>query len=87
MQPEIADRQVAGEVGISLFAAVNYARHWPNVQSKMVFESIDRKVYSPILPCGGAGGSAGFVWNEMSLATMDQLWEQVKEEEQADEEE
>ena len=86
MQPEIADRQVAGEVGDFLFAAVNYARHL-NVQPEMALNQSTEKFIRRFSRVEELAGQRGFVWNEMSLATMDQLWEQVKEEEQADEEE
>lgn len=85
MQPEIADRQVAGEVGDFLFAAVNYARHL-NVQPEMALNQSTEKFIRRFSRVEELAGQRGFVWNEMSLATMDQLWEQVKEEEQADEE-
>ncbi len=69
-----------------MFAAVNYARHL-NVQPEMALNQSTEKFIRRFSRVEELAGQRGFVWNEMSLATMDQLWEQVKEEEQADEEE
>ena len=85
MRQEIADRAVAGEVGDFLFAAVNYARHL-NVQPEIALNQSTEKFIRRFSRVEELAGRQGFAWNEMSLATMDQLWEQVKEEEQADKE-
>ncbi|NLK89334.1 MAG: nucleoside triphosphate pyrophosphohydrolase [Clostridiaceae bacterium] len=85
MRQEIADRAVAGEVGDFLFAAVNYARHL-NVQPEIALNQSTEKFIRRFSRVEELAGRQGFAWNEMSLATMNQLWEQAKEEEQADKE-
>jgi tetrapyrrole methylase family protein / MazG family protein len=81
--PESADKKIAGEVGDLLFAAVNYARHL-KVQPEMALDRTTEKFIRRFTLLEESAREHQQDLSEMSLAEMDQLWEQAKAMEKAE---
>ncbi|HAL74665.1 MAG TPA: nucleoside triphosphate pyrophosphohydrolase [Clostridiales bacterium] len=80
LTPENADLQVAAEMGDLLFAVVNYARHL-KVQPEMALNKTTDKFIRRFARVEEMASLHGQTLEDMDLAAMDLLWEQVKLEE------
>lgn len=83
LDPEAADRALAGEVGDLLFAVVNYARHL-KVQPEMALNVTTDKFIRRFTSLEEMACQHGQDLSEMSLSEMDLLWDRVKAVEQAE---
>ena len=77
MDGAAANRLVAGEVGDLLFAVVNYARHL-HIQPEMALDQSTEKFIRRFASVEELALERGLVLDEMSLSSLDQLWDEIK---------